>query len=640
MQEKSPAIPCNAQGMFNGSSGSGNARYLRLPLISCAFSMSFTGGNGGGYADTLIRVNPLDCDAIFGGQTGGGHASAAPPASPLDCGFFLGTDGGGHANTGLPVSQLNCASFFGTRGSGHDNLPIIDAIDNTGADLVWIGEKDRNWFDPENWAGCNIIPTCARNVIIAPATFNPLISAPNAACHNITIQTGALLEIATTRNLDVCGHWTNQGDLLADINSSVTLVGTADQWVTGDCKVPNAFAELVVNKPSGKVRLADTVQVLDSLWLRSGLLVTNDRVLILQASGTAALKAGYGATSYVHGNFRRYLLPTGEYTFPVGDTLMGYELARVNFIEATSIQYLTARFDRFAALPAYNDPTAECGGTGYDGDMLDNGYWTIDAHPAAQAATGRYHMHLHNVGYTNDRSAFTVVRRPTGTGGTGGWSLNGTCDASSVASLVTRQGMQGFSEFATAQSDVLFPLDKLQLTAAAATDHIRLNWLSEAEVPTGRFELLRGESPDQLQLIASKEVTEQAPELIFAHDDYQVRRGVSYYYQVLRVDADGGGKLSNLAHAILPKVQQFAYSVYPNPANTEVHVALASDEAKQVRIHVTNQLGQTLYDDRVWVDEQQSRHTIRMADWAVGVYYITLSNGKELDTIKLVKLSQ
>ncbi|MBX3102764.1 MAG: T9SS type A sorting domain-containing protein [Bacteroidetes bacterium] len=634
-----PSLPCNNLGMFNGGVGSGHSDTLVRSSLDCGLFGSSSGGRGSGYAAAQPDVSPLDC-GFFTGSTGSGDGSAVPAVSPLDCNLFAGSEGSGHSTAVPPVSPLDCKLFAGSRGSGHDNIEIEDAIDMSGADLVWIGEKDRNWFDADNWSGCDLLPSCARNVVIAPALHTPFINAPNAACHNITIRGGALLEIATTYNLDVCGHWVNEGQLIADVNSSVTLVGTADQRVAGDCEGPNAFSELIVYKATGKVRLEDSVQVMDTLWLRGGLVVTEAYVLSLLADGPAALKPGYGPNSYVQGNLRRYLQPTGEYAFPVGDTLMGYELARTDFVEATSIEHLTARFDRFAALPSFTSTDPECGNNGYDEELLNNGYWTVNAFPLAQANTGRYHIHLHNVGYTNEKAAFTVVRRPTGTAGLGGWALNGDCDATSVASLVSRQGMQGFSEFATAQTDVPFPLDKLQLVASPEPDYIRLNWLSEVETPTGRFELLRGESPDALRLLTTLNLETQAQEMVFTHNDFQVQRGVGYYYQVLRMDADGGGRLSNIAHAILPKVQRFAYNVYPNPANTEVHISLSASGSEQVTIRVTNQLGQRLYDDRVWVNEVQSRQTIRIADWAVGVYYITLSNDKELDTIKLVKLSR
>jgi hypothetical protein len=633
----SPAIPCNALGIFNGSGGGGTSKLIRLPLVSCSFSMSYTGGAGGGAADTLIRNSTLDC-GFFLGTSGGGHASAAPPVSALDCGFFLGTDGGGHSMGTLPVSQLDCASFFGSRGSGHDALEISDAIVNDSANLVWTGEKDRNWFDSENWSGCDLIPTCTRNVLIPPAANMPFINAPGAACHHITIQAGALLEMASGHNLNVCGDWDNQGQYVADVNASVTLVGMADQQVRGNCTLPNAFAKLIVHKPSRYVRLETEVQVQDTLALVQGLVLTESYAMTLLANGPDALKPGYGPMSYVHGNLRRHLQPLGRYGFAVGDTLRGYELAQVEFVEPTTITHLTARFDPFGTVPTFTSTDGECGNAGYDEELLNHGYWTIDAFPLAEAATGRYHMRLLNVGYSNARSSFTVVKRPTGTVGLGGWALDGTCDAGSVAANVSRVGMQGFSEFAVAQADTPFPLDALQLSAAAETDYIRLHWLSEAIVPSGRFQLLRGESPEALMPIASVEVPAQTAELRVSHNDVQVRRGVGYYYQVLRMEADGGTHASNVAFAILPRVQRFTYAVYPNPADTYVQVRLSAPQRQQVRLAVTNQLGQRLHDATVWTDVQQSVETIDMANWAAGVYYLSLSSGKEVDTLKLIKL--
>ncbi|MCU0402124.1 MAG: hypothetical protein MUE75_14150, partial [Algoriphagus sp.] len=90
---------------------------------------------------------------------------------------------------------------------------------------TWIGGVSTDWFDAANW--CAGIPTATTDVLIpSTAPFQPEITAFGAVVRNISIQTGASLEILGTFTLSVHGDWDNLGTFTSGTTSTVNFTGT------------------------------------------------------------------------------------------------------------------------------------------------------------------------------------------------------------------------------------------------------------------------------------------------------------------------------------------------------------------------------------------------------------------------------
>ncbi len=62
---------------------------------------------------------------------------------------------------------------------------------------TWTGCTDTDWFDPCNW-NTGAVPTAAKSVIIPNVTNDPLITGGTANCFEITIQTGATVNLVSS----------------------------------------------------------------------------------------------------------------------------------------------------------------------------------------------------------------------------------------------------------------------------------------------------------------------------------------------------------------------------------------------------------------------------------------------------------
>ncbi len=95
----------------------------------------------------------------------------------------------------------------------------------------WTGNVSSDWFDPMNWADFNV-PGAASDVVIPSGTPNdPVINNFLAYCQDITIETGASLEIGNSE-LHITNDFDNHGQLIMT-NGSGKLYASDIDWSSG-----------------------------------------------------------------------------------------------------------------------------------------------------------------------------------------------------------------------------------------------------------------------------------------------------------------------------------------------------------------------------------------------------------------------
>ncbi len=358
------------------------------------------------------------------------------------------------------------------------------------------------------------------------------------------------------------------------------------------------------------------------LTLTSGKIITNAFRVNVANTAPAAVTTG-NTTSFVQGNLRRYLQPTGSYDFPVGDATKGYQRANFNFTSASSITYLTARFDPYAIIPAALGNT-ECGAT-YNMPALDNGYWTVTAN--ANPNSGKYTCTLYNLNYTNATGATfcTVMSDHTG----GGYQLlngdltAGTCVACPVTAAV-RQSMDGFSKFGTALSNGgPLPIELLSFTGKALDDVNLLEWATATEVNNEYF--VPEKSSDGINFVEMTRVAgagnsnrtlwyDQLDETPFSPVTYYKLKQVDYdgqytYSDIIAIARENGGGGAEIVN------------VYPNPASTLINIELFSPVDGFAEIEIVDIFGRTIMQRNNAIKKGTDIVIYDISPLATGVYF-------------------
>lgn len=255
----------------------------------------------------------------------------------------------------------------------------------------------------------------------------------------------------------------------------VVFKGTND----GTLKIDNGndvkFYDIEINKSSNKkLNLYDdhsSLIINHQLKLQNGIInnQNNNSFVIIENSDPNAISS-YGINSYIANKIKRNVISTGSYDLPLGTTSY-YELANINFNNAPSINYISAKFNTpispidISGLELYVDGTLLT-------ELLDYGYWTIEQQGAT---TIDYDITITSRGHTNQgpfAAAHTIVKRDNSSTN---WYLEGTHNNSDQAMGTDPNGtnwvrakrthLTAMSDFAIAKGTNPLPINLLYFDA-------------------------------------------------------------------------------------------------------------------------------------------------------------------------------
>ena len=371
------------------------------------------------------------------------------------------------------------------------------------------------------------------------------------------------------------------------------------------------------------------------LTLTNGIIVTGAREVVVKNTINLAV-INFNTNSYVEGNLRRYLAAnaTGVFDFPVGHATPGYELASVNFVTATQIPQLLAYFTPWVVVP--NGPLPiECVVANYTlTPALDHGYWTINA--SASPNTGTYNMTLNNRGYGNAANGWTVMKRTPS--GSGAWALNGTCVVTSTALVTVRNGMNGFSDFAVAQSATRLPIELLRFEAHVKTSGVLLSWETASEINNNYFNVERSSDGDKFEsigVIPGSGTTTQNHTYSFTDPDPGI--GI-FYYRLKQIDYDGGYSYSDVVAVKLNSIIN-EINIFPNPVKAVINFEFESVNTSKVHFQILDIMGKILVDESKEISKGNITSQIDVKELPEGIYYLKVFTSDSIYKGKFLKLN-
>lgn len=461
---------------------------------------------------------------------------------------------------------------------------------------VWTGFVDTDWFNPNNWADCEV-PVCTDNVTIPDVTNQPVISTTQTAySKTLLIQPNSSVTLNANARIDICGDLMVSASAVfgSGTNSQVHFTGSTDQTidVDGTANFEHVYTEQTT--PSN-IFINQDLDIAQSLTLTQGVIVTGANEVWVQNSLANSLNAG-NVNAYVQGYLRRNVSENGIYYLPVGNASKGYELAEVRFNNRSDVNQLYSYFNNWPGAPyVLNQP--DCNGI-LDQPALDHGYWTIDAtFQSGMPSPVNYTLYLHNRSYTNPIAGWSIMKKPTGSAETNFNILDGTCTVNPTVTLTRRFNMTSFSDFAVAQSSVPLPVELINLMAIPQNNAIKVYWVTQTEANNAGFEVQKsidGIHFEPLQFIAGANNSSQVRE--YQHFDFEVIPNQKYYYRLKQIDLNGDYQYSNVVEAILAPDKPFI-SIYPNPASDYVNVLSTVEWKGNIKVQLYNLLGELIQED-------------------------------------------
>lgn len=382
------------------------------------------------------------------------------------------------------------------------------------------------------------------------------------------------------------------------------------------------------------------VVLLSDMYIKSGtgtLTLTSGKITtglfrVDVANGAPASVSAGNNSSYINGNLYRSLNgAAGTYEFPLGTASL-YERATIQFTTATAIPRLLTRFDSW--VPNILG-LLECM-THYNLPSEDMGYWTI--HASANSGSGTYNTTLYCNGASNtdDANAWTVQKTPTIADI---WNLNGTCDPTSTASLVKRNGMSGFSVFAAAQATQPLPVELLGFYGYANEGHNTLHWKTATEKDNDYFLLEKSSNGESFQTMlkvngAGNSTSEIAYDAVDETPYFPVT-----YYRLKQVDFNGQFRYSSTISIESAYEENLeVHNLYPNPGQQFFTVDLSVQKAELVHFTLYDTYGKTVQQFTQLVQGNQSV-VIDAANSSAGIYHLQITTASGTSrTLPLVRI--
>lgn len=201
----------------------------------------------------------------------------------------------------------------------------------------------------------------------------------------------------------------------------------------------------------------------------------------------------------------------------------------------------------------------------------------------------------------------------------------------------------GFNVYSAANQSSLF-LDSISVTLSPLPVKLSsftglregnnniLNWTTLTEANNKGFAVERssdGNSYSTIAFIDSKaNVGNSATALNYAYTDSKPFEGVSYY-RLKQIDFNGKTDYSNIVKLTATKAG--AFTMYPNPAKSVVNISVGKLTGNG-KLSIADYLGK-LVKEQVLV---KGTNTIDIANFAKGMYFVTVLTGEEKTTMKLV----
>lgn len=351
------------------------------------------------------------------------------------------------------------------------------------------------------------------------------------------------------------------------------------------------------------------------------------------ANGTPACVTVGNTSSYVFGNLYRTLSgAAGSYDFPLGTATL-YERANINFTTATTIPRLQSRFDSWGAPANHINGLSECATT-YN--ILDEnmGFWTINA--SANPTSGTYNTTLYCNGATNTAGVAAWTVEKSQNAGVS-WILNGTCDPTSTALIVKRNGMNGFSLFAAAQATTPLPVELLGFYGYEEERINYLSWKTASEINSDYFNLERSKNSTDFYSIQQVDAaTNSVQDITYNAIDTKPYYPVTYY-RVKQVDLNGDYYYTPIiAIESTEKEPLSVHQVYPNPTKEKLFVEFSLEKSEHLMIAITDLSGKVVH--QIELDGATTNVVeFNSKQWLPGMYLIRITTDSGLTTISRIE---
>ena len=178
------------------------------------------------------------------------------------------------------------------------------------------------------------------------------------------------------------------------------------------------------------------------------------------------------------------------------------------------------------------------------------------------------------------------------------------------------------------------PINAVELTAKRQGANVLVSWTTKSEQNSAHFDVERSEDGINFMKVGQVEAAGFSTNLrSYRFTDVQAAKTM-LFYRLKMMDADASYKLSTVRVVAKADDDMTAFLLYPNPAISFVTIALTEAAVKDMRVQVTNQIGQIVKTTLISKGTQLIKLDISVLP--KGIYAVTIIGNEVVKVKKLI----
>lgn len=180
------------------------------------------------------------------------------------------------------------------------------------------------------------------------------------------------------------------------------------------------------------------------------------------------------------------------------------------------------------------------------------------------------------------------------------------------------------------------PIELINFTATLNEDIVELDWVTAAEINNDFFTLEKSIDTQNFEAFMFVNGAGNSNQLIkYSEIDYRVQEGITYY-RLKQTDYNGESTFSNIV-TINKTDFNNNILIYPNPTNGEsFNIKIENELEENLILSIQDITGKVCYSTYLTFDNNNSFIITPNRDLSDGVYYLSLTSGKNIYGGKLI----
>ena len=200
--------------------------------------------------------------------------------------------------------------------------------------------------------------------------------------------------------------------------------------------------------------------------------------------------------------------------------------------------------------------------------------------------------------------------------------------------LIYAGGFAGLGTFTLIDTSAILPVNLTKFTGSLVSNTVKLNWSTTSEINNKGFSVERSNDGVSFSSIGWVNGIGGTNIHNYAFIDAKVAAGNKYFYRLKQEDVIGNYAYSPVV-TIVYLNQKEAYTVYPNPIHDLLVIEKNTTSIEGTSVFVSDASGRAVYKGSLNTSSNQT--TIETANWAKGIYLVTIHSNDGVSTLKVIK---